>query len=144
MDNFDLKKYLAEGKLHEENSNQLDMFSPEEEAYVDPIKKKAEQRYKDHGGSVRISGIGKPFEQIKVIPKGEYTIVEGDMEGRWSYSKFNVTLLKPMKPFDLAVQLAQETGWISPWNYLEMRKDHDRELKTTFTFPLQPTLFDKP
>ena len=28
MDNFDLKKYLAEGKLHEENPNQLDIFSP--------------------------------------------------------------------------------------------------------------------
>jgi len=25
---FDLKKYLAEGKLHEENPNQLDIFSP--------------------------------------------------------------------------------------------------------------------
>ena len=141
MDNFDLKKYLAEGKLHEENSNQLDMFSPEEEAYVDPIKKKAEQRYKEVS-SVRISGIGKPFERIKVIPKGEYTIVEGDMEGRWSYSKFNVTLLKPMKPFDLAVQLAQETGWISDWNDLEMRAGHHSE-KQPLTFPLQPTLFDQ-
>ena len=147
MDNFDLRKYLAESRLHEENPNQLDIFSPEEEAYVDPIKKKAEQRYKtmsDEDDGISIPGVGEPFEEIKVIPKGEYTIVEGDMEGRYFSSKFNVTLLKPMKPFDLAVQLAQETGWISPWGYLEMRKDHNRELKTTFTFPLQPSLFDKP
>ena len=120
-----------------------DVEAIDEASYEDPIKKKAEKRYKDHGGSVRISGIGKPFEQIKVIPKGEYTIVESNVDGRASWPQFNVTLLKPMKPFDLAVQLAQETGWISPWNYLEMRKDHSRELKTTYYFPLQPTLFDE-
>ena len=135
MDNFDVRKYLADNKLT--TNSRLN----EEEAYVDPIKKKAEQRYKDQGDSVRISGIGKPFERIKVIPKGEYTVVEGDMEGRWTIPRFNVTLLKPMKPFDLAVQLAQETRWISPWNYLEMRAGHDSE-NQPLTFPLQPTLFD--
>lgn len=135
MDNFDLRKFLAENKLT--TSSRLN----EEEAYVDPVKKKAEQRYKDHD-SVNIPGIGKTFERIKVIPKGEYTVVEGDMEGRYFFKKFNVTLLKPMKPFDLAVQLAQETGWISPWNYLEMRTGHNSE-KQPLTFPLQPTLFDQ-
>tara|TARA_B100001093_G_scaffold501004_1_gene552143 strand:+ start:1263 stop:1655 length:393 start_codon:yes stop_codon:yes gene_type:complete len=105
--------------------------------YDDPIKKKAEQRYKDHG-DVAILGM----KRLEIIPKGYYTIVEGDMEGRYFFSKFNVTLLKPMKPFDLAVQLAQETGWISPWNYLEMRKDHNRELGKALTFPRAKTLFD--
>ena len=116
--------------------------SVDEAAYDDPIKKNAEKRYKDHK-TVSIVGIGKPFERIKVIPKGKYKIVEGDMEGRYSSPRFNVTLSKPMKPFDLAVQLAQETGWISPWNYLEMKKDHDRELGKSLTFPRAKTLFDE-
>ena len=131
-----------------ENFNKLikEALTPDflkESVYDDPIKKKAEQRYRNQGGSVSIPGVGKPFESIKVIPKGEYTVVEGDMDGRYSYPRFNVTLLEPMKPFDLAVQLAQETGWISPWNYLEMRTGHNSE-KQPLTFPLQPTLFDEP
>ncbi len=135
MDNFDLRKYLAENKLTA--NSRLN----EEEAYVDPIKKEAERRYKDQGGSVEIPGVAG-YKRIKVIPKGEYTVVEGDMEDLYFFPIFNVTLLKPMKVFDLAVQLAQETGWISDWNYLEMRKGHSSE-KQPLTFPLQPTLFDQ-
>ena len=81
--------------------------------YDDPIRTKAEERYKNHS-SVNISGIGGFMDRIKIIPKGDYTVVEGDMEGRYSSPKFNVTLLAPIKPFDLAVQLAEKTGWISP------------------------------
>ena len=116
--------------------------SVDEAAYDDPIKKNAEKRYKDHK-TVSIIGIGKFMERLKVIPKGKYKIVEGDMEGRFSSPRFNVTLSKPMKPFDLAVQLAQETGWISPWNYLEMRKDHDKQLGKSLMFPREKTLFDE-
>ena len=108
--------------------------------YDDPIKTKAEERYKDHS-SINISGIGGFMDRIKIIPKGDYTVVEGDMEGRYTTSRFNVVLLEPMKPFDLAVQLAQETGWISPWNYLEMRMGHESK-KSPLTFPLAKTLFD--
>ena len=73
-------------------------------------------------------------------------VVEGDMEGRYSSPKFNVTLLAPIKPFDLAVQLAEKTGWISPWNYLEMKMGHTggRDIKDpkALTFPREKTLFD--
>ena len=112
------------------------------ESQVDPIKKKAEERYKNHK-SVSIVGIGKPFERIKVIPRGKYEIVQGDMEGRYFSHRFDVNLLKPMKPFDLAVQLAQETGWISPWNYLEMRIGHSGKTSKYLTFPRAKTLFDE-
>ena len=115
--------------------------------YDDPIRTKAEERYKNHS-SVNISGIGGFMDRIKIIPKGDYTVVEGDMEGRYSSPKFNVTLLAPIKPFDLAVQLAQETGWISPWNYLEMRMGHARGRDVrdpkALTFPRAKTLFDDP
>ena len=122
--------------------------------YDDPIRTKAEERYKDHS-SVNISGvssngtaIGDFMDRIKIIPKGDYTVVEGDMEGRYSSPKFNITLLSPIKPFDLAVQLAQETGWISPWNYLEMKMGHagGRDIKDpkALTFPREKTLFDDP
>ena len=120
--------------------------------YDDPIKTKAEERYKGHN-SVSISGIGDFMERIKIIPKGNYTVVEGDMEGRSYWEKYNVTLLEPMTPFNLAVQLAQETGWISPWNYLEMEVGHDRSRSSgkedvkdpkALIFPRAKTLFDNP
>jgi hypothetical protein len=112
----------------------------EENAYDDPIKLKAEERYKHHK-TVSILGLGKPFQMFDIIPKGKYTIVEGDEDGRYFYPRYNVTLSEPMKPFDLAVQLAQKTGWISPWNYLEIRKGYDPEAKSPLLFPLEPTLF---
>ena len=116
--------------------------------YDDPIRTKAEERYKDQGSSVNISGIGGFMDRIKIIPKGDYTVVEGDMEGRYSSPKFNVTLLAPIKPFDLAVQLAEKTGWISPWNYLEMKMGHagGRDIRDpkALTFPREKTLFDDP
>lgn len=115
--------------------------------YDDPIRTKDEERYKDHS-SVNIFGIGGFMDRIKIIPKGDYTVVEGDMEGRYSSPKFNVTLLAPIKPFDLAVQLAEKTGWISPWNYLEMKMGHTggRDIKDpkALTFPREKTLFDDP
>lgn len=119
-----------------------------ESIYDDPIKKKAEERYKNQK-TVSIVGIGKPYERINIIPEGKYNIVEGDQEGRYFTPRFNVTLSKPMSPFDLAVQLAQETGWISPWNYIEMKMGHSDpghfgDISRVLTFPLQPTLFDKP
>ena len=46
--------------------------------YDDPIRTKAEERYKNHS-SVNISGIGGFMDRIKIIPKGDYTVVEGDM-----------------------------------------------------------------
>ena len=112
-----------------------------ESVYDDPIKKEAEGRYKDHE-TVSIPGLGEMFERFEIIPKGKYTVVEGDEEGRWFYPRYNVTLSEPMKPFDLAVQLAQKTGWISSWNYLEMRMGHDPEARKSLTFPLTKTLFD--
>lgn len=115
--------------------------------YDDPIRTKAEERYKNHS-SINIFGIGDFMDRIKIIPKGDYTVVEGDMEGRYSSPKFNVTLLAPIKPFDLAVQLAEKTGWISPWNYLEMKMGHagGRDIKDpkALTFPREKTLFDDP
>lgn len=115
--------------------------------YDDPIRTKAEERYKNHS-SINIFGIGDFMDRIKIIPKGDYTVVEGDMEGRYSSPKFNVTLLAPIKPFDLAVQLAEKTGWISPWNYLEMKMGHTggRDIKDpkALTFPREKTLFDDP
>jgi len=70
-----------------------DVEAIDEASYEDPIKKKAEKRYKDHGGSVRISGIGKPFEQIKttqsmptvMISKKEYDKLKST--GRVSISR---------------------------------------------------------
>tara|TARA_R110002167_G_scaffold277746_1_gene483627 strand:- start:74 stop:478 length:405 start_codon:yes stop_codon:yes gene_type:complete len=116
--------------------------------YDDPIRTKAEERYKDHS-SVNISGIGDFMDRIKIIPKGDYTVTDGgDMEGRYSSPQFNITLLAPIKPFDLAVQLAEKTGWISPWNYLEMKMGHagGRDIKDpkALTFPREKTLFDDP
>jgi hypothetical protein len=94
-----------------------------ESVYDDPIKKKAENAYRNQGGDVRIVGI-ENYKRIGIIPEGDYTIMEGDMDGMYSYRQYKVTLTTPMKPFDLAVQLAQETGWISPWGYLEMEMGH--------------------
>ena len=117
--------------------------SVNEAVYDNPVRKKAKIRYKDHK-VVSILGIGEPYEQIGVIPKGKYTIREGDEEGRYYAPRFNVTLLEPMKPFDLAVELAVETGWISPWNYLEMKMGHHKGGGRILTFPPPPTLFDEP
>ena len=116
-----------------------------ESVYDDPIKKKAENAYRNQGRDVRIVGI-ENYKRIGIIPKGDYTIMEGDMDGMYSYRQYKVTLTTPMKPFDLAVQLAQETGWISPWGYLEMEMGHSERLggDKVYTFPLQPTLFDEP
>jgi hypothetical protein len=135
-------KYNSDSAYWLEDNGFLVIKESVNESWVDPIKKKAEERYKNHK-SVSIVGIGKPFERIKVIPRGKYEIVEGDMEGRYFSHKFDVNLLKPMKPFDLAVQLAQETGWISPWNYLEMRIGRGGKTSKYLTFPRAKTLFDE-
>lgn len=112
-----------------------------ESTYDDPIKKRAEQAYKNQG-PVSITGLGNAFRKYETIPVGKYTVEENDEDG-WSDPRFNIVISEPMKPFDLAVQLAQETGWISPWSYLQIKAGHDDEVEgKVLTFPREKTLFD--
>lgn len=112
----------------------------------DAITSRAEKQYKrwkDNGAKIWYYPIGKLDYQISELPPGEYTVVEGDEDGRRSFPQFNIRLMSKMNIYDLAIQIASKTGWINPWGYLELQPAKQKNAYGDNVFPLEPTLFDE-
>jgi len=57
----------------------------------------------------------------KIIEPGLYQVVETDIDGRHDYVKFNIKITKPIHMRDLTITLIEKNGYMSPWNYLNIR-----------------------
>jgi len=73
--------------------------------------------------NAKASRVQKMYDDAvdKIIEPGLYQVVETDFGGMRDYVKFNIKITKPIHMRDLTITLIEKNGYMSPWNYLNIR-----------------------
>lgn len=66
------------------------------------------------------------------IKPGFYTVMETDWAGERDIPQFNVKIIKPMNYYEVAIQIANKTNYLSPWEYIVLKPTTE---KTKITIP---------
>ncbi len=108
------------------------------ENYKSDIRKKAEKVYKD----IKNDNINIDRKPSKFVPKGTYIVIEpSPNDGQYTIEQATIKIIDNISYYDLAIQLAEKTGFLADWGYFGLRTV-DKNISTNLVFPLPKTLFD--
>lgn len=138
-------KYLNEhgyNIINIRNNEDLEFdWEEEEKKYptdknINPMRYKAEKRYSKWSGKIRIY---RKKNISKIVLPGNYTFTETDYGGNRDYDILSFKVTSPMDSKELAIQIAEKTGYISPWGDMRLKKINNYDGPNIF--PKHPELF---